>query len=196
MSGGGHVHGGGCGHHGDGGRNAAQSDTQIASAVLAWQASSEQGNAPPLRFSIGMPVECFAGGGNWVRGTVVAHNYREPSWEKAHPTAPYQVLLDPEFTSDGKGQNAMWAPADVDEIIRASFRFELEAAVDARVTEDEWVRATVVGRLYSEPGWEERRCAPYQLRVDGVLPGCRDEQVLGLAAVSYTHLTLPTICSV
>ena len=85
----------------------------------------------------------------------------------------------------------MWAPADVEEIVRASFRFELMDVADCRVTQDEWVRCTVVGRYYREKDWEEGTCAPYQVRVDGVLPGCREEKVLSLAAAGDALIWIP-----
>ena len=155
---------------------------QASRAVTAWQDSAAAGNAPPLRFPIGTPVECFAGDEGWLRGTVCAHQYREPSWAAEMPTVPYQVLLDSLPSEAGGEPRAMWAPADVEEIVRASFRFELMDVADCRVTQDEWVRCTVVGRYYREKDWEEGTCAPYQVRVDGVLPGCREEKVLSLAA--------------
>ena len=149
-------------------------EAQIAAAVMAWEQSAQSGNAPPLRFPVGTPVRCFAGNNNWVRGTVVAQWYRESSWPEQR-AVPYQILLDDEYVA-GRPQNAMWAPADVEEIIRSAFRFELEDKVDCRISQDEWVRCTVVGRFYREPDWEKERSAPYQVRVEGVLPGCQDEQ--------------------
>ena len=72
------------------------SKEQISKAVTTWQDSAAAGKAPPLRFPIGTPVQCFAGSDGWLRGTVVAHQYREPSWTAELPTVPYQVLLDAE----------------------------------------------------------------------------------------------------
>ena len=169
----------------------ADSMEQASRAVTAWQDSAAAGNAPPLRFPIGTPVECFAGDEGWLRGTVCAHQYREPSWAADMPTVPYQVLLDSLPGEAGGEPRAMWAPADVEEIVRASFRFELMDVADCRVTQDEWVRCTVVGRYYREKDWEEGTCAPYQVRVDGVLPGCREEKVLSLAAAGDALIWIP-----
>ena len=75
----------------------------------------------------------------WVHGTVVAHHYREPSWE-AGEVVPYQILLnDDDITGQ---QNAIWAPADVDEIIRTDFRFALGEQAECRIAEDDWARCT------------------------------------------------------
>ena len=149
------------------GQSRVVSEEQIAQAVTAWQDSAAAGTAPPLRFPIGTPVRCFAGSDGWLRGTVVAHQYRESSWAAELPTVPYQVLLDSENGAAGEEPSAIWAPADVEEIVRASFRFELEDVVDGRVAQDEWVRCTVVGRYYREADWEEgssglstMRCLP------------------------------------
>ena len=166
------------------------SEAQIALAVVQWQNSAQAGNAPPLRFPVGTPVQCYVGGDDWVRGTVVKHNYREESWEAERPAAPYQVLLDDQHV-EGTEQNAIWAPADVDEIVRSAFRFNVEDVADCRVSEDEWVRCTVVGRMYREADWEEGKAAPYQVRVDGVLPGCRDDKIIGLAASGDAMIWLP-----
>ena len=168
----------------------ADSMEQVARAVTAWQDSAAAGKAPPLRFPVGTPVECFAGDDGWLRGTVCAHQYREPSWAAEMPTVPYQVLLD-SLPGEAGEPRAMWAPADVEEIVRASFRFELEAVADCRVAQDEWVRCTVMGRFYREKDWEEGTCAPYQVRVDGALPGCRDERVLSLAATGDALIWIP-----
>ena len=172
------------------GKSQAASNEQVAQAVTAWQDSAAAGKAPPLRFPVGTPVECFAGDDGWLRGTVCAHQYREPSWAAELPTVPYQVLLDSMPGETGE-PSAIWAPADVEEIVRASFRFELEDVADCRVAQDEWVRCTVVGRYYREKDWEEGTCAPYQVRVDGALPGCRDDSVLSLAASGDALIWIP-----
>ena len=38
---------------------------------------------------------------------------------------------------------------------------------------------------------EEGTCAPYQVRVDAVLPGCREEKVLSLAAAGDALIWIP-----
>ena len=43
---------------------------------------------------------------------------------------------------------------------------------------------------------EERFIQPYQATKTYLCPGCNREIPPGLGPVSYTHLTLPTICSV
>ena len=108
----------------------------------------------------------------WITGTVVAHHYREESWP-AGKKVPYQVLLDPEHHADER--NAIWAPADVEDIIRAGFRFGLRDAVECRVAQDEWASGTVMGLLYREAEWPEGQHAPYQVRVKRLLPGAIDE---------------------
>ena len=126
---------------------------------------------PPIRYPPGTPVTCFVGDNGWITGTVVKQNYREASWPEDMPTAPYQILLDDEFIS-GPGQaNAIWAPADVDSIIRSNFRFALGAAAEVRVGQDDWCRCQVNGHLYREAAWPETQYAPYQVRVLSALPG-------------------------
>jgi len=156
-------------------------ESHSSMTAAAWLALAEKGSTPPLRFPLGTPVKCFVGPDvPWVHGTVVAHNYREPNWPAAQLSAPYQVLLADAKPTDQ--QNAIWAPADVDEIIRAGFRFELGDRAECRISEDEWVKCTVVGLLYREQKWPEGQYAPYQVRIDGVLPGSVDERAAELAA--------------
>lgn len=140
----------------------------------AWMDLARNGSAPPLRFPLGTPVKCFVGTAEWLRGTVVAHNYREPSWPVSQLSAPYQILLTDDAPPDAR--NAIWAPADVDEIIQSDFRFGLGEVAECRIGEHEWVMCTVVGLLYREAKWPEGQYAPYQVRVDGVLPGSVDER--------------------
>ena len=99
------------------------------------------------------------------------HEYREPSWPAEQPTAPYQILIDDEHIVGPTGANAIWAPADVDELIQTNFRFPLGADVECRVGEHEWVRCAVVGYMYAEKEWPSEKFAPYQVRVVSVLPG-------------------------
>ena len=131
-----------------------------------------------------------AAGDRLARGTVCGTSTESlagpPRSDGALP-----VLLDSLPGEAGGEPRAMWAPADVEEIVRASFRFELMDVADCRVTQDEWVRCTVVGRYYREKDWEEGTCAPYQVRVDGVLPGCREEKVLSLAAAGDALIWIP-----
>lgn len=145
----------------------------------AWMDLARNGSAPPLRFPLGTPVKCFVGTDEWLRGTVVAHNYREPSWPASQLSAPYQILLTDDAPPDAR--NAIWAPADVDEIIQSDFRFGLGEVAECRLGEHEWVLCTVVGLLYRELKWPEGQYAPYQVRVDGVLPGSVDERAKTLA---------------
>ena len=67
----------------------------------------EAASRPPLRFDVGAEVECNFGGGEWKRGTVVAHHYLEQGWERP---APYQVQL-----ADGV---LIFAPEDRDDVVR------------------------------------------------------------------------------
>ena len=136
----------------------------------AWQELAKTGAAPPLRFPVGTPVRCFVGERGWLTGTVVVQHYREASWP-AEETAPYQILLNDEHINDPAGPNAIWAPADVDELIQTNFRLQLGADVECRVGEHEWVRCAVVGYMYAEKEWPSEKFAPYQVRVVSVLPG-------------------------
>ena len=69
------------------------------------------------RFPVGASVECCVGVESWVRGTVVAHYYREADWP-AQLLAPYRVRIE----SDDAAENDVyiWAPIDTDECIRAA----------------------------------------------------------------------------
>ncbi|KAJ1447300.1 CobW/HypB/UreG, nucleotide-binding domain-containing protein [Pelagophyceae sp. CCMP2097] len=81
-------------------------DDEEFQAYLEYAAES----AKP-RFDIGALVECNLGGDpQWMPGVVVAHNYREESWD-VQQTAPYQVQLD-----DG---DIIFAPFDDDLVIRS-----------------------------------------------------------------------------
>ena len=71
------------------------------------------------RFDVGASVECCVGIDKWVRGTVVAHFYREPDWPM-QLLAPYRVLLDTASLPDGSNQVYIWAPLGSDECIRAA----------------------------------------------------------------------------
>ena len=97
-------------------------------------------------------------------------------------TAPYQILLD-EDEIHGE-RNAIWAPADVESIVRAGFRFKPGEPAECRIAEDEWVRCTVMGTLYREPSWPEGQFAPYQVRIDDALPGALDDRAHTLAAAA------------
>ena len=149
-----------------------------SSSPELWLAAYEQGTAPPLRFPLGTPVQCYVGTAvprnqpdKWVTGRVVAHDYREDNWPEGK-TVPYQILLDPKHHAGER--NAIWAPADVDDIIRAGFRFKLRDEVECRVAQDEWASAMVTGSLYREQDWPEGQFAPYQVVVRGLLPGAID----------------------
>ena len=109
-------------------------------SVESWQELYKElgASAPPLRFPVGTPVRCRVGDDRWVSGTVVNHNYRETSWPAEVPSAPYQILVDDKHIAKG-GPNAIWAPADVDMVIRSNFRFPLKSSVECRVGEDEYV---------------------------------------------------------
>ena len=147
----------------------SSSSEQLTAEV--WQELAKSGAAPPLRFPVGTPVRCFVGDRGWLTGKVIMHEYREPSWPAEQPTAPYQILIDDEHIVGPTGANAIWAPADVDELIQTNFRFPLGADVECRVNENEWVRCVVVGQLYREASFPSGQYAPYQVRVSGVLPG-------------------------
>lgn len=74
-----------------------------------------------VRFAVGSAVECRVGvdQNTWVRGTVVAHYYREANWP-ATLLAPYRVLLDGATTAEGSDEVYLWAPVDAEECIRAA----------------------------------------------------------------------------
>ena len=66
----------------------------------------------PFRFPVGAAVECCLGEGQWARGTVVQHFYREGTWPPDR-WMPYQVRLDGDVDDE-----TIWAPLDVDQCIR------------------------------------------------------------------------------
>jgi len=131
-----------------------------------------------LRFPVGTPVRCFVGDNNWLGGTVVAQNYREAGWPEERPSAPYQVLLNDEHLQDSARANAIFAPADDDKVIQFNLRFPLGATAECRVGQDEWCTCTVMGYMYREHAWDEGRHAPYQVRVESVLPGSENAEAL------------------
>ena len=110
---------------------------------------------------------------------MVKHRHREPSWPEG-ACVPYQVLLDPAH-HNGK-RNAVWAPADVDECIRAALRFGLGAAVECCIGDDEWARGTVVAHFYREPAWPDGQYAPYQVRLDKDGGTVEDQGALGVTS--------------
>lgn len=72
------------------------------------------------RFPLGTPVWCFIGGEQWAPGTVIAHNYEEPTGV----FNPYQIRL-----TDG---HLVYAPADDDAgIRRATMQAECTHGHDA-----------------------------------------------------------------
>ena len=85
-----------------------------------------------LRFPVGTPVRCYVGDDSWLGGTVVAQNYREPEWPEERPSAPYQVLLNDEHLENSDRPNAIFAPADLDEVIQFNLRFPLGATAECR----------------------------------------------------------------
>ena len=111
-------------------------DEVIRAAALEWQeAVQSPAGTPEPRFPVGAPVECRTGTSNksWVRGVVASHRHRESNWPEGRHV-PYQIHLDEEFVQ-GK-QNALWAPADVDECVRAALRFQIGDAVECLLKED------------------------------------------------------------
>lgn len=74
-----------------------------------------------VRFALGAAVQCCVGNGQWVRGEVVAHYYREDNWP-AQLLAPYRVRLevDPSANDAAAHEVFIWAPLDSDECIRAA----------------------------------------------------------------------------
>jgi len=153
----------------------AAPDAFNLAALDDWIKNYDSGNSPPLRYPVGTPVQCFVGTDRWVKGTVVKHNYREESWP-AGKSVPYQILLADEELKEKDGRNAIWAPADLPFIIRAAFRFELSDSAECRLDRDEYAKCTVVGLLYRETSWPEGRYAPYQVKVEAMLPGALSEQ--------------------
>ena len=75
------------------------------------KAKKKKGGAKltPVRFPIGTRIECLGPDGMFGLGTVVAHHYREPSWEEGR-TAPYQIRMN-------KGNRLLSCPVDSNEII-------------------------------------------------------------------------------
>ena len=134
----------------------------IHTASEEWQRSCQTSKGPPTpRFPLGAPVECRVGEDEWVAGRVAEHFYREQTWpEKA--CVPYQVLLD---VPEGKEQNAVWAPADIDECIRAALRFRVGDLVQCRLGEDVWVEGKVIKQFHREESWPDGQYAPYQVRL-------------------------------
>ena len=136
----------------------------ITAAVAAWRKAP----TAPLRFPVGAPVRCLVAGGAWATGRVVKHNHREAgaaaclrcmcsARDRAHMHAvpmhshrdagggiqPYQIQIDAEHARGE--QNAVWAPADIDECIRAALRFGVGDTVECCVNPGLglWVRGKV-----------------------------------------------------
>ena len=63
---------------------------------------------------------------------------------------------------------AVWAPADIDECIRAALRFQVGEAVECCLGQDVWAAGKVVAHFYREPTWREGKYAPYQVQLDEV----------------------------
>ena len=91
------------GHHGDAG--SAPNAGVTSNRTVAEQAA-------PLRFALGSKVECKMSPTMWMKGTVVACNYREAGWPADKPAIPYQVELT-------KSKDKIFAPYDFEDIIRA-----------------------------------------------------------------------------
>ena len=132
---------------------------ELTAAVAAWRSRAEQG---PLRFPIGAPVECRVSDLGFVAGKVLKHNHREPGVG----VMPYQVLVDSEHQRGE--QNAVWAPADIDECIRALLRFRVGEHVECCVNPDLglWAGGKVVSHFFRERRWPEGKYAPYQVQIE------------------------------
>ena len=152
-------------------------EQKILAAAENWQRTVGTRLEPELRFPVGAPVECRIGESEWAGGTVAKHKHREPKWPEG-ACVPYQVLLDPAYHSEK--QNAVWAPADIDECIRAGLRFRLGDSVECCIGDDVWARGTVVAHFYREPTWPENQFAPYQVRLDEADGTVEDQSALGV----------------
>ena len=62
------------------------------------------------RFDVGTDVMCNLGEHGWKLGRIIAHNYRETTWEE-DLFAPYQVLLEDNFA-------LIYVPQDDDRFCR------------------------------------------------------------------------------
>lgn len=136
----------------------AQDRTAFRAAVADWRSNPTS----PLRFPLGAPVKCLIGSsGEWATGRVVKHDHNEPDFG----VVPYQILLD--GAREGE-QSAVWAPADIDECVRAAQRFAVGDSVECCVNADLglWARGTVVRHFFREAKWPEGRYAPYQIKVE------------------------------
>mmetsp|Transcript_30461 Transcript_30461/g.81946 ORF Transcript_30461/g.81946 Transcript_30461/m.81946 type:complete len:212 (+) Transcript_30461:81-716(+) len=93
-----------------------------------WPPLPDPGEPPEvdLRFNIDDRVECRIGPTKWAPGTVIKHWYREAGWATGH-FAPYQIQLD-----TGK---RIFAPKDVNEVIRAYVEPEPEPATEGTDTD-------------------------------------------------------------
>ena len=89
-------------------------------------------DATKLRFEIGERVECNCG--QWKPGTVVKLFYVQKKFPKGM-CVPYQVKLD-----DGK---LIFAPDDVDRIIRKLLPLPVAARSSGRNLPEGWGRSTV-----------------------------------------------------
>ena len=131
---------------------------EITEAVAAWRKAP----TAPLRFPVGAPVKCLVAGGAWATGRVVKHDHREADGA----IQPYQIMIDAEHARGE--QNAVWAPADIDECIRAALRFGVGDTVECCVNPDLglWVGGKVVAQFFRESKWPTGKYAPYQVLID------------------------------
>ena len=132
----------------------------ITAAVARWRKAP----TTPLRFPVGAPVKCLVAGGAWATGRVVKHDHREAG---VVGIQPYQIMIDAEHAPSAE-QNAVWAPADIDECIRAALRFGVGDTVACCVNPDLglWVGGKVVAQFFRESKWPTGRYAPYQVLID------------------------------
>ena len=114
--------------------------------------------------------------GEIAAAQAVADDAVNPSAAMAapEPTAPNAPATSPPQRGCSSGVTVVPPNDELTSLIdlhgnhlRKVLRFPIGAQVECRLGEDKWLPGKVIGHLYRQKEWPEKRRAPYQVQIDG-----------------------------